>query len=165
MMLLSSASAPAMLLPQDGQDLHARRRPGEEAIAAEPGPAPRPAVSAGPANVALFCPGPLSGTIGQWTPKRPAQTGNRATCSRLPAPSRRPRGWLTPAAWNLLYPTRLAFEGVAWLALLTAALAAAYSWRDNTPAWGLVLGFALLWILGALSTYFLHKSFDRSGYT
>lgn len=76
-----------------------------------------------------------------------------------------PRGWLTPAAWNLLHPTRLAFEGVAWLALLTAALAAAYSWRDNTPAWGLVLGFALLWILGALSTYFLHKSFNRSGYT
>jgi hypothetical protein len=76
-----------------------------------------------------------------------------------------PRGWLTPAAWNLLHPTRLAFEGLAWLALLTAALAAAYSWRDNTPAWGLVLGFALLWILGALSTYFLHKSFNRSGYT
>jgi hypothetical protein len=71
------------------------------------------------------------------------------------------RGWLTPAAWNLLHPTRLAFEGVAWLALL----AAAYSWRDNTPAWGLVLGFAVLWILGALSTYFLHKSFNRSGYT
>jgi hypothetical protein len=47
-----------------------------------------------------------------------------------------PRGWLTPAAWNLLHPTRLAFEGVAWLALLTAALASAYSWRDNTPAWG-----------------------------
>ena len=76
-----------------------------------------------------------------------------------------PRGWLTPAAWNLLHPTRLAFEGVAWLALLTAALAAAYSWRDNTPAWGLILGFALLWILGALSTYFLHKSFNRSGCT
>jgi hypothetical protein len=76
-----------------------------------------------------------------------------------------PRGWLTPAAWHLLHPTRLAFEGVAWLALLTAALAAAYSWRDNTPAWGLVLGFAMLWFLGALSTYFLHKSFNRSGYT
>ena len=66
-----------------------------------------------------------------------------------------PRGWLTPAAWNLLHPTRLAFEGVAWLALLTAALATAYSWRDKAPAWGLILGFALLWILGALGTYFL----------
>jgi hypothetical protein len=47
-----------------------------------------------------------------------------------------PRGWLTPTAWNLLHPTRLAFEGVAWLALLTAALAATYSWRDRAPAWG-----------------------------
>jgi hypothetical protein len=80
-------------------------------------------------------------------------------------PDTGPRGWLTPTAWNLLHPTRLAFEGVAWLALLTAALAAAYSWRDNTPAWGLLLGFALLWTLGALGTYFLHRSFDRSAST
>ena len=77
-------------------------------------------------------------------------------------PDAGPRGWLSPAAWNLLHPTRLAFEGVAWLALLTAALAAAYSWRDKAPAWGLTLGFALLWILGALGTYFLHRSFNRS---
>ena len=80
-------------------------------------------------------------------------------------PDTGPRGWLTPAAWNLLHPTRLAFEGVAWLALLTVALAAAYSWRDNAPAWGLILGFALLWILGALGTYALHRSFNRSAGT
>jgi hypothetical protein len=73
-----------------------------------------------------------------------------------------PQGWLTPTAWNLLHPTRLAFEGVAWLALLTAALATAYSWRDYAPAWGLILGFALLWILGALAAYFLHRSFNRA---
>jgi hypothetical protein len=73
-----------------------------------------------------------------------------------------PRGWLTPVAWNLLHPTRLAFEGVAWLALLVAALAAAYNWRDNAPAWGLILGFALLWMLGALGAYSLHRSFNRS---
>jgi hypothetical protein len=77
-------------------------------------------------------------------------------------PDTGPRGWLAPTAWNLLHPTRLAFEGVAWLALLTAALAGAYNWRDNAPAWGLVLGFALLWILGMLGTYSLHRSFDRS---
>jgi hypothetical protein len=70
--------------------------------------------------------------------------------------------WMTPTGWNLLHPTRLAFEGVAWLALLTAALAAAYTWRDKAPGWGLILGFALLWILGALATYFLDRSFDRS---
>jgi hypothetical protein len=73
-----------------------------------------------------------------------------------------PRRWLTPTGWNMLHPTRLAFEGVAWLALLTAALAAAYSWRDKAPGWGLILGFAVLWILGALATYFLHRSFNRS---
>jgi len=76
-----------------------------------------------------------------------------------------PRGWLTPTAWNLLHPTRLAFEGIAWLALLTAALAAAYSWRDQAPAWGLILGFALLWVLGALGAYSLHRSFNRSAST
>lgn len=76
-----------------------------------------------------------------------------------------PQGWLAPTAWNLLHPTRLAFEGVAWLALLTAGLAAAYSWRDKSPAWGLIFGFALLWILGALGTYFLHRSFNRSAST
>ena len=27
-------------------------------------------------------------------------------------PDTAPRGWLTPAAWNVLHPTRLAFEGV-----------------------------------------------------
>ena len=80
-------------------------------------------------------------------------------------PDTGPRGWLSPAAWNLLHPTRLAFEGVAWLALLTAALAAAYGWRDNAPAWGLILGFALLWLLGALGAYFLHRSFNRSAGT
>jgi hypothetical protein len=68
------------------------------------------------------------------------------------------RRWLTPTGWNLLHPTRLAFEGVASLALL----AAAYTWRDKAPGWGLILGFALLWVLGALASYFLHRSFDRS---
>jgi hypothetical protein len=72
------------------------------------------------------------------------------------------RRWLTPTGWNPLHPSRLAFEGVASLALVAAALAAAYTWRDETPGWGLILGFALLWVLGALATYFLHRSFDRS---
>jgi hypothetical protein len=80
-------------------------------------------------------------------------------------PKTGPQGWLKPTAWNLLHPTRLAFEGVAWLALLTAALAAAYSWRDKAPAWGLIFGFALLWVPGALGTYFLHRSFNRSAGT
>jgi hypothetical protein len=81
------------------------------------------------------------------------------------APDVRPRRWLTPAGWNLLRPTRLAFEGVASLALLTAALAAAYAWWDKVPGWGLVLGFAMLWSLGLLATYFLYRSFNRSAGT
>lgn len=72
------------------------------------------------------------------------------------------RQWLTPTGWNPLHPTRLAFEGVASLALLTAALGAAYTWWNKVPGWGLILGFAMLWILGALGTYFLHRSFNRS---
>jgi hypothetical protein len=75
------------------------------------------------------------------------------------------RRWLTPTGWNPLHPTRLAFEGVALLALLAAALGAAYTWRDKNPGWGLILGFALLWTLGGLAGYFLHRSFDRSSGT
>ena len=45
-------------------------------------------------------------------------------------------GWLSPKAWNLLHPTRLAFEGITWLTRLTAALAAAArNWCNETPAW------------------------------
>jgi hypothetical protein len=72
------------------------------------------------------------------------------------------RNWFTVTGWNLIHPTRLAFEGVAWLALLAAAFAAAYAWRGKVPAWGLILGFALLWILGAIATYFLHRGFNSS---
>jgi hypothetical protein len=75
------------------------------------------------------------------------------------------RSWQTPTGWNMLHPTRLAFEGISWLSLVTATLAAAYSWRDKAPEWGLILGFALLWILGALATFFLHGSFNRSSGT
>ncbi len=81
------------------------------------------------------------------------------------APDIQPQRWLTPTAWNRLHPTRLAFEGVASLALVTAALAAAYAWRGNPPGWGLILGFALLWTLGALAVYFLDRSFNRSADT
>jgi hypothetical protein len=63
------------------------------------------------------------------------------------------------AKWRLLHPTRLVFEGVACLALLAAALAAAYAWRDRAPAWGLIVGFALLWILDALAIFSLDRSF------
>ncbi len=77
----------------------------------------------------------------------------------------RPRHWLAVTSWNLLHPTRLAFEGVAWLALVAAAFGVAYAWQNTAPEWDLILGFALLWILGALATFFLHRSFNRSSGT
>jgi hypothetical protein len=70
--------------------------------------------------------------------------------------------WLTATGWNPLHPTRLAFVGIALLALVGSGLAAAYAWRSMSPQWYLVLGFALLWILGATTTYLLHKSFEQS---
>jgi IPT/TIG domain len=73
-----------------------------------------------------------------------------------------PRYWLTATGWNWSHPTRLAFEGVASLALLAAVFAAAYAWRDKAPAWDLILGFALLWILGALATYRLDRLFNET---
>lgn len=68
--------------------------------------------------------------------------------------------WLAPIDWNVRHPTRVAFEGLGLLALLAAAFAAVYVWRDKTPEWYLILGFALLWALGALATYSLHRSFN-----
>jgi hypothetical protein len=65
-------------------------------------------------------------------------------------------------AWKITHPTRLAFEGVAWLALVAAGPAAAYSWRNKEPAWYLVLGFALLWCLGVIAAYRLHTSFNQA---
>lgn len=64
--------------------------------------------------------------------------------------------------WRMAHPTRLAFEGVAMLALLAVIAAEAYAWRKNPPEWYLILGFALLWCLGALAACSLHTSFDRS---
>ena len=108
---------------------------------------------------------PISRTGHTGTTSRPAPVSEPTPSASQYRAQPGPRGWLTPTAWNLLHPTRLAFEGVAWLALLTAALAAVYSWRDKAPAWALILGFALLWTLGALAAYALHRSFNRSAST
>jgi hypothetical protein len=64
--------------------------------------------------------------------------------------------------WNVVHPTRLAFEGVAALALTAAPLAAVYRWSERHPRWELTLGFALLWAVGMTTTYLLHRNFDLS---
>lgn len=79
-------------------------------------------------------------------------------------PDTRADRWLTPTGWNVLHPTRLAFEGVSAVALAAAALAV-LTWRNKIPSWYLVLGFAVLWVLGALATWFLHRSFNRASRT
>lgn len=73
------------------------------------------------------------------------------------------RRYPAAARWRMIHPTRLAFEGVAMLALLAVIAAVAYVWRKNPPEWYLIVGFALLWCLGAVAAYSLHTSFDRSG--
>jgi hypothetical protein len=64
--------------------------------------------------------------------------------------------------WSVMHPTRLAFEGVAILALIAAAGAAIYTWSHRPAAAGLIVGFVLLWLLGAVVTVLLHGAFERS---
>ena len=71
--------------------------------------------------------------------------------------------------------TRAHMEG--FLRHRAAAIGSPAAWREvrmagrllsslpgghKSPGWGLILGFALLWILDGLAAFFLHRSFDRS---
>jgi len=75
------------------------------------------------------------------------------------------RRWFRITGWNVVHPTRLAFEGIAALALAAAAVSAAYSWWTNAPHWVLTTAYVLLWALGVTVTYLLHRSFERSSST
>jgi hypothetical protein len=70
----------------------------------------------------------------------------------------------TPRAvhWNALHPTRLTFEGLAFVALVAAAVAAFVDWRATAPAWHVAAGLALWWALGVIALVALHVSFRRS---
>lgn len=74
-------------------------------------------------------------------------------------------GWFQVAGWKITHPTRLAFVGAATLALVAAAIANTYRWWDDSPHWVSIVGFALLWILGAVATYLLNRSFDAASGT
>lgn len=79
-------------------------------------------------------------------------------------PSTKRSGWLAPTNWNPLHPTRLAFVGVAVLALLSAAVGAIYHWHRHTPpALILVCGFAALWLIGVVATVWLNMRFEEAG--
>lgn len=71
--------------------------------------------------------------------------------------------WFTATGWNPLHPTRLAFQGVALLALAGALGAGIFLWITRSPSWYVIAGFALGWLIDALATIFLHRSFNRAG--
>ena len=71
------------------------------------------------------------------------------------------RRWFKVAGWTLLHPTRLAFQGVAILALIAVLFSAARAWWNQPPHWSLILGFAVLWILGATAAWLIHQAFNH----
>jgi hypothetical protein len=64
--------------------------------------------------------------------------------------------------WNVLHPTRMAFEGVPILALLAVLAAVAYVWTSHAPGWAAVAGGVAGWALGAAVTVGLHRTFERA---
>ncbi|MFC0111904.1 hypothetical protein [Kibdelosporangium aridum] len=70
--------------------------------------------------------------------------------------------WFTATGWNSLHPTRLAFQGVAVLALVGALGAGIFLWITRSPSWYVIAGFAVGWLIDMLATVFLHRSFDRA---
>jgi hypothetical protein len=71
--------------------------------------------------------------------------------------------WFTATGWNALHPTRLAFHGVALLALVGALGAGIFLWISRSPSWYMIAGFALGWLIDALATGFLHRAFESAG--
>jgi uncharacterized membrane protein len=72
------------------------------------------------------------------------------------------RGWFSITGWNVVHSTRLAFEGVGFLALVAAGLSAGYHWWRTPPPWPLTAGFATSWLFGAAVTVLLHRAFQRA---
>ncbi|MEV5712484.1 hypothetical protein AB0L41_01240 [Amycolatopsis mediterranei] len=72
------------------------------------------------------------------------------------------RRWFTPTGWNAMHPTRLAFAGVAALALLGALAAGVFLWIARAPAWYAITGFGVGWLVGAAATVQLHLIFERA---
>ncbi|MEV6624276.1 hypothetical protein AB0M83_33240 [Amycolatopsis sp. NPDC051106] len=74
---------------------------------------------------------------------------------RETAPGRR----FTATGWNSLHPTRLAFVGVAALALAGALAAGIFLWVTRSPGWYVITAFGLGWVVDALATARLHRIF------
>jgi hypothetical protein len=74
------------------------------------------------------------------------------------------RPWFDVVSWNVVHPTRLAFEGLALLALVGVAVAISHMIIFDPPAWYATSFLIVFWILGLVLTYLLHRSFDRASY-
>jgi hypothetical protein len=72
------------------------------------------------------------------------------------------RGWFSVTGWNLTHTTRLASEGVGFLALAAAGLAGGYRWWASAPPWPLAAGFVAGWLLGVAVVVLLHRAFERA---
>lgn len=70
--------------------------------------------------------------------------------------------WFTATGWNVMHPTRLAFQGIAILALIGALGAGVILWLTRSPSWYVVAGYGLGWLIDALATVRLHRSFNRA---
>jgi hypothetical protein len=69
------------------------------------------------------------------------------------------------ARWNLFHPTRLAFEGVAFLTLAAAIGSGLYRWHSGAPHWAVITGFALAAVLGSLAIWQLDRHFAATAGT
>jgi hypothetical protein len=72
------------------------------------------------------------------------------------------RGWFSVTGWNFVHTTRLAFEGVGFLALVAAGLSASYYWWRTPPPWPLAAGFIASWLFGVATAVLLHRAFQRA---
>jgi hypothetical protein len=72
------------------------------------------------------------------------------------------RPWFGVVTWRTVHPTRLAFEGVATLSLIGAAIALIYLGISAGIDWYAPAGIAVVWILGLILTWLLHRSFNRA---
>jgi hypothetical protein len=74
----------------------------------------------------------------------------------------RSSGWFSIIGWKVTHSTRLAFEGVAALALISAVCLAGYAWVKSSPPWYVILGFAVWVVIDGLLIVLLDRAFERS---
>jgi hypothetical protein len=72
------------------------------------------------------------------------------------------RRWFSVTGWLPTQSTRLAFEGIATLALAASAIAATYRVITGNYPWYAVVGFSICWLLDFGATALLHHHFENS---